>query len=251
VPRVLCVCLCMCVRSCVSGPVSVSVCLCARSRTCVAGIVHDGVFFLSCLCYEPQAVETVMRRIQPKYVWERGDGFDDPENTTDGMEEDVESDDDPCEPVVQRGGLQHPDGMSVDVDAINVNSKTALYLAAAAGKTATVRMLLVCNVDHTVLTKRRKNALYAAVEAGMFVQLRSRIHHGSTLPSRFIVFTVCHALSVLGKLEVVKVLLSRCTPDDVNVITNFGTSAMHIASKSGDNKMLGASHRVGHVPHAL
>ena len=43
-----------------------------------------------------------------------------------------------------------------------------------------------------------------------------------------------------GHLEVVKVLLSRSTPDDVNTLTNYGTDAVHVATRAGDKQMMGA-----------
>lgn len=122
-----------------------------------------------------QAVSQALRRILPPYVVADEEVEDDYDPHA-GVVEDVPSNlaiqdgsDDPCEPGVAFGGLQALSGVqpqAIDVDAVSRTSKTALFMAASAGKHATVRMLLVCSADHTVLSKRKKNPLYAAVEGG-------------------------------------------------------------------------------------
>lgn len=117
-----------------------------------------------------QAVNEALRRVLPAYVFvqervgDAGAGSSPASNDTAFHCDDDH--DDPCEPQVQYGGLDDDDAPSAEVNAVSVNGKTALFMAAAIGKSASVRMLLVCNCDHRVLSKRRKNALYAAVEGG-------------------------------------------------------------------------------------
>ena len=133
-----------------------------------------------CVRTAPQAVSAALQRVLPEYVYadeEIADPYDphaDANFNATGPWCTQDGEDDPCEPAVVCGGIDRLQGVaaeSVSVDAVSATSKTALFMAAANGKQASVRMMLVCSADHTLLSKRKKNALYAAVEGGAWARV--------------------------------------------------------------------------------
>jgi ankyrin repeat protein len=146
-----------------------------------------------------------------------------------------------------------------DVDARGADSATALHRAAESGHAEVVRVLLDGGATPSATDDDGRTALTRCAMLGAAQQLHAGGHaevlgvflgHGCTVPRGLVVQErVLHWLASVGKLEVLRTVLSTCCDDDDRTVLEArdrqGRSALAAAAKAGQTDCCAALLQAG------